>query len=712
MESSSDISSVPPVLRQLDGRKSDFSAMSGASISSQENQDGGRAMPSTCGVSTSVVTVFPSTPLAPTTINSDIVDPTSSSPSPALHSDVNPQLALNPEGAARDPNRMAYVRDSEAFHSRVLHGGHTGFARAPPLPSLHDDLNPQLAVAPEGVARDPIPNRMAYVRDSEAHHSLRVLHGGYTGAARAPPHGGRHVGVREFYGDSGAAHVGSYIPVYSPQEEWRRQEEFYREMCYPPPVFHPSFLPYRQSSFHGFSPLPPPSATVTSASMGHSKRTPPLPEGPPPSRPRSPPPLRPRSPPLRLRSPSPPPRHRSPTPPLLEHGNTTNRTPRCPSPRSAYSDVSDDDDDASDRGSDHDTHRPEQRSAFKDAVSFMAQVCPEAVSSSRPSTSRYRTLAESLSSGDGEVSGKSIPKESQLLTDTLTHLECDIAGLPYPDDKGRRKYFTPLATGQFLRVKGDTKTFPSPGPFIEHARLPSHTLSLSGSDARLFSSSSAMSNKRKTSLDDSTLRDFEFITRRGMEAASLASSFLDALTSHLKKPKSDGSEGQDSAFHINPDADPRAVQNFLWASSVATADAMEMLGKMYVNLILARRDAALAVSALKKPEDAAEIRVLPLDSRHLFGPAVETKLKERAEKAKEDRWCMPPAPSTHSQGRQQSNRPFKSQQGYKRKPKHQQSSDAHSHAKKSRPEPKPSPKHSGSSNKKSSSGPRQKKNFQ
>ena len=158
MESSSDISSVPPVLRQLDGRKSDFSAMSGASIQSQENQDGGRTMCSS-GVSASVVTVFPSTPLAPTTINSDIVDPPSSSPSPALLSEVNPQLAVAPEGAARDPNRMAYVRDSEAFHSRALHGGLTGVARAPPLPALHNDLNPQLAVAPEGVARDP--NRMA-----------------------------------------------------------------------------------------------------------------------------------------------------------------------------------------------------------------------------------------------------------------------------------------------------------------------------------------------------------------------------------------------------------------------------------------------------------------------------------------------------------------------------------------------------------------------
>ena len=104
----------------------------------------------------------------------------------------------------------------------------------------------------------------------------------------------------------------------------------------------------------------------------------------------------------------------------------------------------------------------------------MAQVCPEAVSSSRPSTSRYRTLAESLSSGEGEVSGKSLPKESQLLTDTLTHLECDIAGLPYPGDKERHKFFNPLATGQFLGAKGDARTFPSPGPCIKMSQCRKH----------------------------------------------------------------------------------------------------------------------------------------------------------------------------------------------------------------------------------------------
>ena len=166
------------------------------------------------------------------------------------------------------------------------------------------------------------------------------------------------------------------------------------------------------------------------------------------------------------------------------------------------------------------------------------------------------------------------------------------------------------------------------------------------------------------------------------------------------------------SFQINPEIDPLAVQNFLWASSSAIADSMEMLSMLYVNIILARRDAALSLSALKKPEDAAEMRVLPLDSRHLFGPALETKLKERAEKAKEDRWCMPPAPSAPSQGRQHYNRPYKPQQSQKRKTQHQQSSNMHSQSKKSRPDYKPSPKPSSSSNKKSSSGPRQKKNFQ
>ena len=156
-----------------------------------------------------------------------------------------------------------------------------------------------------------------------------------------------------------------------------------------------------------------------------------------------------------------------------------------------------------------------------------------------------------------------------------------------------------------------------------------------------------------------------------MESTSLASSFVDALTVHLKQPAQISSDDSSKSFGINPEADPHATRNLLWASSMAISHSMDMLGKLYANVILARRDAALAESSLKNPEAAAEMRVLPIDSRRLFGPAMESKLKERAEKAKEDRWCMPPPPPQPSPrpGRQQSfNRPQKSQNGQKRKP--------------------------------------------
>ena len=64
----------------------------------------------------------------------------------------------------------------------------------------------------------------------------RVSTGGCTHVAQASPHDSCHVGVRDLYADSSTAHVGStghYVPVYSPQEEWRRQGEYYRELSSP-----------------------------------------------------------------------------------------------------------------------------------------------------------------------------------------------------------------------------------------------------------------------------------------------------------------------------------------------------------------------------------------------------------------------------------------------------------------------------------------------
>ena len=117
--------------------------------------------------------------------------------------------------------------------------------------------------------------------------------------------------------------------------------------CLPPCFFIPHLSSFTDKHrLWGFSPLPPASATFTSA----SKRAPPFPEGPPPSRPRSPP--------LRPRSSSPTTRPRFPSPPPSENGNATNRPLRCPSLLSAYSVVSEDLNDASDQGSVHDSSSP------------------------------------------------------------------------------------------------------------------------------------------------------------------------------------------------------------------------------------------------------------------------------------------------------------------------------------------------------------------
>ena len=54
------------------------------------------------------------------------------SPPPTLHDNVNPQLAVAPDGVARDPSRRALVRLRKAYDSPGLHRGlhprRTGFA--------------------------------------------------------------------------------------------------------------------------------------------------------------------------------------------------------------------------------------------------------------------------------------------------------------------------------------------------------------------------------------------------------------------------------------------------------------------------------------------------------------------------------------------------------------------------------------------------------
>ena len=557
-----------------------------------------------------------------------------------------------------------------------------------------------------------------------SHHDASTPHGmhrfsgdfgGYTEAARAPHHG-RHVGFDPHR---------PYYPV--PQFDNRRffgDRDYYRDAflhpMYSPYPMGPS--PYFPSFQHGITPHShPPSSTVTSATANrHRTRSP----SPPPSaetRDRTAPHRH------RARPPSPPPsaesrdrtaprRHhaRSPSPPPLEEsGDRTAPTPLSGgSPISlrhegSYSDISEEEDSPQNDQKLRSEKGKENRSSFKDAVAYLSAFVPDAVATAPPSSSRFRSVTESLASGDVEVNNVSTLKESLLLTNTLNHLECEIAGLPYPEESNPRRDGTPLPTGHFLKIKGDGKTSSSPGSHLMHSRLPPQHLHLSGSDLRLFSSPS--SSKRTAHLDEATLKNFESIARRSVESASMASSFLDGLTVHLKE-----GETTEKEFQLNSEADPRAVQNLLWASSVAIADSMEMATKLYFNVVLARRDAALAESALKNPEAAGEMRVLPLDTKRLFGPALETKLKERAERAKEDRLCMPPPTPSPRQGHQrQAFRAPKSQQNSKRKSHPRQSPSDSSHQnKRFRPSPKPRPKPKESSDRKPSYGRQQKKSFQ
>ena len=542
-------------------------------------------------------------------------------------------------------------------------------------------------------------------RGASAGSTFGVTHG----PARGPEHGGRHVGFYDNRHAANFSHTSDFGDQFVGVRDPRLSMEFAaREYYRGTPLPYPPFFPhpfYSSSQYHpfpqqAFIPPPPPSATITSEHV------------------RPPPSATITSEHVRSQSDSPPPLGRSesqgsgrssqsPSEASSSHGHERQRHPSAQC--ADWSDISEDEESV-DRAV---SGQAEGKSSFKEAVRFLASACPDAVSTPSSSSDKFRTMTESLASGEVQARGTPIPKESPLLKNTLKHLECDIAGLPYPEDPYAHRDVVPLPSGQFLKIKGDDRAFPSPPPFLLHDSLPARTLHLSGADLRLFSSTNSSSNssKRKTTFEDSTLKSFEAMARRGLEANSLASSFLDALTIHLKEPKK--GEESDNSFKINPNVDPLAIQNLLWAASVAISDSMDMTGRLFFNSVLARRDAALADSALKNPEAAAEMRVLPLDAKRLFGPALETKLKERAEKAKEDRWCMPPPLSSTHHGRQRhQDRAPRPRQGLKRGPSpHRSGPDSHNAAKKKRFTPKHRnvPK-SNATDKKSFSKP--KKSFQ
>ena len=97
----------------------------------------------------------------------------------------------------------------------------------------------------------------------------------------------------------------------------------------------------------------------------------------------------------------------------------------------------------------------------------------------------------------------------------------------------------PLGVGRFLRPHSRLRAFYSKAPLLSGTSLPTSTLSSNESEKLLLCRPAGSF----VSVSDRTLLDWEETARMGLEAASLADSFLGGVVSSLQEPSEDPGAG-------------------------------------------------------------------------------------------------------------------------------------------------------------------------
>ena len=167
-----------------------------------------------------------------------------------------------------------------------------------------------------------------------------------------------------------------------------------------------------------------------------------------------------------------------------------------------------------------------------------------------------------------------------------------------------------MGKGSFLKMSDKTRL--RKAPILEHSSLPRHSLSLSDTCRSVLSRSSP--SQFKASLSDTTASQWEELARRGLESASFAETVLTTVSSNLKPLGSSGALPR----HLSSEEST----SLLWAMGRSIESMSHCLGRLYFNVILARRDAHLeCASARIPPECIPRIRALPIQDV-LFGPQV------------------------------------------------------------------------------------------
>ena len=243
----------------------------------------------------------------------------------------------------------------------------------------------------------------------------------------------------------------------------------------------------------------------------------------------------------------------------------------------------------------------------------------------------------------------------------------------------------------FLRSKSSYLLDKSSLPLLDHTSLPQHPLILSDVCRSVLSRSAAANNGSQPftlAVSDKRAQDWEELARRGLESASFADSVLNVVSANSIQVGAKGSLSRPLS-----DVDH---QTLVWSLGRSIESMADCLGRLYFNIILARRDAYLAKASARIPPNCLpRIRALPLDQVAIFGPQVAGTVAQANATAVTDQFLsLPRSRPSHQQAKQPS-------RAHKRKAPYFHSSPPAS-PKRSKPSSRPRPK---KDSRKSSKGP-------
>jgi len=177
----------------------------------------------------------------------------------------------------------------------------------------------------------------------------------------------------------------------------------------------------------------------------------------------------------------------------------------------------------------------------------------------------------------------------------------------------------PAPTGSFLR--GVPIGIPPTRFVCKAPDLPQDVLKMSSGETCIM-------REESVTLTPQTMRLWEDASRRALIGNSILESSLSALTRQLGQVETEGPHEGEFAFH--EDIQPEHVQALLSLALKALKAATENTASVYLNCVLARRDAALERVDLPT-QVKSELRAVPLPAESLFGQPLLDAVHKNAE---------------------------------------------------------------------------------